>query len=87
MIYVYLCYLLFVDLLCQVIVNGYQGTVYPGPQSERNALFRPLVAATVVQVLGGEYEFTVHGRNGEIRKGTLPPGILICYHSLLTLWH
>jgi hypothetical protein len=56
-----------------VIVNGYQGTHYPGPQSERNALFRPLVTATVVQVLGREFEFSVHGRNGEVKRGTLPP--------------
>jgi len=56
-----------------VIVNGYQGTHYPGPQSERNALFRPLVTATVVQVLGREFEFSVHCRNGEVKRGTLPP--------------
>ena len=56
-----------------MIITGYQGTTYPTSQSERNATFRPLVAMTIQQVLGREVEFTVHGRNGEVRKNTLPP--------------
>lgn len=55
-------------------MNGYKGTVYPGPQSERNALFKPLVAATIRQVLGrDDVASTVHGRNGDVKKNTLPP--------------
>ncbi len=56
-----------------MILTGYQGSTYPGAQSERNALFRPLVTLTVNQVLGREVNFTVHGRNGEVRRNTLPP--------------
>ena len=54
-------------------MNGYQGVAYPVQQSERNNLFRPLVAATIKLVLNREEEFTVHGRNGVIRNQTLPP--------------
>ncbi len=56
-----------------MILTGYQGATYPSAQAERNALFKPLVAATVAQVLKREVGFTVHGRNGEIRRNTLPP--------------
>lgn len=55
------------------MINGYSGSTYPSVQAERNAIFRPLVAATVLQVLGREVEFSVHGRNGDVRKQTLPP--------------
>ncbi len=54
-------------------MTGYQGVAYPTAQSERNALFRPLVAETMKQVLGREVGYTLHGRNGEVRKNTLPP--------------
>lgn len=54
-------------------MNGYQGATYPSSQSERNALFRPLVAATIQLVLGNEAAFTVHGRNGEVKRNVLPP--------------
>ena len=59
--------------LVQIIVTGYQGVQYPAAQSERNALFRPLVQATIQQVLGKEVGFSVHGRNGVVRRNTLPP--------------
>ncbi len=57
----------------QVIVNGYQGATYPTTQSERNNVFRPLVTSTVQLVLKRDVEFSVHGRNGEVRNQTLPP--------------
>jgi hypothetical protein len=57
----------------QVIVNGYQGILYPKSQSERNNIFRPMVSATIKQVLKREVQFTVHGRNGEVKNQTLPP--------------
>jgi hypothetical protein len=33
----------------------------------------PMVTATIKQVLHKEVEFSVHGRNGEVRNQTLPP--------------
>ncbi len=64
--------------LLQIIVNGYQGSTYPVPKSERNAFFRPLVAAIVQQVLGREAEFTVHGRNGDLKRNTTTSGDQVC---------
>ncbi len=60
-------------IFLQVILTGYQGVAYPSLQAERNALFKPLVQATITQVLKREVGFTVHGRNGEVRRNTLPP--------------
>ncbi len=62
-----MCYVL------QIIVTGYQGVQYPASQAERNALFKPLVESTIQQVLGREVTFSVHGRNGVVKKNTLPP--------------
>ncbi len=55
----------------QVVVNGYQGTKYSTVVSERNDIFKPLVAATIQQVLERKVVYSVVGRGGELR------GILI----------
>ena len=55
-------------------MNGFQsGALYSSVQSERNSLFRPLVSSTIELVLGRHVDFTVHGRNGEMRGASLPP--------------
>ncbi len=58
-------------------MNGYQGTKYSTVISERNEIFKPLVASTVQQVLDRKVVYSVVGRGGEL-KGTIIVHFLCC---------
>jgi hypothetical protein len=54
-------------------VNGYQGSAYSSVQSERNDIFKPLVATTIKQVLNKSVIYSVVGRGGDLKGTSLPP--------------
>ncbi len=59
-------------------MNGYQGTKYSSVASERNEIFKPLVAATVQQVLNRGVVYSVVGRGGELKGDIFNAKFAIC---------
>ncbi len=54
-------------------VSGFPGTSYPDDVTGQHAIYKPLLDAVVIQLLGQGIEYDLNTRRGAIRRGTLPP--------------